>query len=93
MGCSARPDLSALQDSRPGDSLHSSALPQLHLRALLHGYLVPSYNSSLPVMKLKEETHLGSRKRRVDDDAQTPRARTLANPHVSHPDKAQLRET
>jgi hypothetical protein len=44
-------------------------------------------------MKLKEKVQLGSRKKRVYDDPQTPYARTLASPDVSETDKAQLRET
>jgi hypothetical protein len=58
------------------------------LYALLHWYT----NFFLPVMKLKEKVQLGSRKKRVYDDPQTPYARTLASPDVSDADKAQLRE-
>ncbi|MGD8969574.1 MAG: transposase family protein, partial [Anaerolineae bacterium] len=58
------------------------------LYALLHWYT----NFFLPVMKLKEKVQLGSRKKRVYDDPQTPYARTLASPDVSDTDKAQLRE-
>ena len=59
------------------------------LYALLHWYT----NFFLPVMKLKEKVQVGSRKKRVYDDPQTPYARTLASPDVSDADKAQLRET
>jgi hypothetical protein len=58
------------------------------LYALLNWYT----NSFLPVMKLKEKVQLGSRKKRVYDDPQTPYARTLASPDVSDADRAQLRE-
>jgi hypothetical protein len=44
-------------------------------------------------MKLKEKVQLGSRKKRVYDDPQTPYARILASPDVSDADKTQLRET
>lgn len=43
-------------------------------------------------MKLKEKVQIGSRKRRVYDDPQTPYARTLASPDVSKDDKAELQE-
>jgi hypothetical protein len=56
---------------------------------LLHLYT----NFFLPVMKLKEKVQLGSRKKRVYDDPQTPYARILASPDVSDADKTQLRET
>jgi hypothetical protein len=59
------------------------------LYALLHWYT----NFFLPVMKLKEKVQVGSKKKRVYDDPQTPYARTLASPDVSDADKAQLRET
>jgi hypothetical protein len=59
------------------------------LYALLHSYT----NFFLPVMKLKEKVQVGSRKKRIYDDPQTPYARTLASPDVSDADKAQLRET
>jgi hypothetical protein len=59
------------------------------LYALLHWYT----NFFLPVTKLKEKVQVGSRKKRVYDDPQTPYARTLASPDVSDADKAQLRET
>jgi hypothetical protein len=59
------------------------------LYALLHLYT----NFFLPVMKLKEKVQVGSRKKRIYDDPQTPYARTLASPDVSDADKAQLRET
>jgi len=58
------------------------------LYALLHLYT----NFFLPVMKLKEKVQIGSRKRRVYDDPQTPYARTLASPDVSKDDKAELQE-
>jgi len=59
------------------------------LYALLHLYT----NFFLPVMKLKEKVQVGSRKKRVYDDPQTPYTRTLASSNVSDADKAQLRET
>ena len=59
------------------------------LYALLHWYT----NSFLPVMNLKAKVQVGSRKKRIYDDPQTPYARTLASPDVSDADKAQLRET
>jgi len=59
------------------------------LYALLHWYT----NFFLPVMKLKEKVQLGSKKKRVYDDPQTPYARILASADVSDADKAQLRET
>jgi hypothetical protein len=58
------------------------------LYALLHWY----NNFFLPVMKLKEKVRVGSRKKRVYDEPQTPYARALASPDVSNADKAQLRE-
>jgi len=58
------------------------------LYALLHWYT----NFFLPVMKLKEKVQVGSRKKRVYDEPQTPYARALASPDVSDADKAQLRE-
>ena len=59
------------------------------LYALLHLYT----NFFLPVMKLKEKVQVGSKKKRVYDDPQTPYARALVSPDVSDADKAQLRET
>ena len=59
------------------------------LYALLHWYT----NFFLPVMKLKEKVQLGSKKKRVYDDPQTPYARILASADASDADKAQLRET
>jgi hypothetical protein len=59
------------------------------LYALLHWYT----NFFLPVMKLKEKVQLGSKKKRVYDDPQTPYARVLASPDVPDADKVQLRET
>jgi hypothetical protein len=49
-------------------------------------------NFFLPVMKLKEKVQIGSRKRRVYDDPQTPYVRTLSSPDVSKDDKAELQE-
>ena len=59
-----------------------------HLYELLHLY----NNFFLPVMKLKEKVLVGSRKRRVYDEPQTPYARTMASPDVSEADKAVLQE-
>lgn len=47
----------------------------------------------LPVMKLKQESRLGSKVKRVYDDPQTPYARVLAGSHVSQEHKTQLRKT
>ena len=58
------------------------------LYALLHAYT----NFFLPVTKLKEKVQVGSKKKRVYDDPQTPFARALASPDVPEADKAQLRE-
>jgi hypothetical protein len=58
------------------------------LYARLHFYV----NFFLPVMKLKEKVRLGSKVKRLYDDAQTPYARVLASDHVSKEDQAELRE-
>ena len=58
------------------------------LYELLHFY----NNFFLPVMKLKEKVQIGSRKKRVYDEPQTPYARALASPDVSEADKAALQE-
>lgn len=66
---------------------------QLALLNRLYALLRLYTNFFLPVMKLKEKVQVGSKKRRVYDDPQTPYARILASPDVSEADKAHLRET
>jgi len=58
------------------------------LYELLHFY----NNFFLPVMKLKEKVQIGSRKKRVYDEPQTPYARALVSPDVPEADKAALQE-
>lgn len=49
------------------------------LYAVMHFYV----NFFLPVVKLKEETRVGSKIKKTYDDPQTPYARLLSNPDVS----------
>lgn len=56
------------------------------LYALLHYY----GNFFLPVMKLKEKVRVGSRVKRVYDDAQTPYTRVLSSALLSQEDQAEL---
>ena len=66
---------------------------QLQLLNTLYALLRLYGNFFLPVMKLKEKVRIGSKVKRIYDEPQTPFARVLVSPHVSHEDKAELRET
>ncbi len=57
------------------------------LYEVLHYYI----NFFLPVMKLKDKVHIGSRVKRVYDTPQTPYARVLASPAVPPKVKTRLR--
>jgi hypothetical protein len=65
---------------------------QLDLLNTLYARLHLYVNFFLPVMKLEEKVRTGSRVKRVYDDPLTPYARVLASDHVSHEDKAELRQ-
>lgn len=66
---------------------------QGHLLNSLYAHLRFYVNFFLPVMKLKEKVHFGSKVQRVYDDPQTPYARLLASQYVSDEGKAELRES